>query len=246
MGRPASLSNDPNVRWTFLANTYATGWLWYPRGVGFLYCTDGLLQFEPAGTIPFHRPVPFQHTQQRVLLLTPWGIPNHFSVVVFAGGEVSVSIPRNRGRLRLVLAECGFDVVEAPPQRMYPFNQRKVWERHMGPRVLSRQLPEGTVLGGVDKPVVITVLCPACEQPVQLDYEDVQRRWYAANGSAHATEPAAAAFAAARPLVGEETALDSSCPSCARPMRVIVRGDEWRMTLWRYFVTEVLVLAPSS
>ena len=254
MSRPASLSDDPRVRWTFFVNTYAKSWLWYPRGLGFLYCADGLLQFEPAGTIPFHRPVPFQHTARRVLLLSPWGVPNHFSVVVFEGGEVSVCVPRNRVKIREVLAECGFEVVGAPPQRMFPFNQRKAWAQHMGgheqaapstpaaPRVVSERLAEGTVLGGVDKPMEISVPCPACRQPFELEYQDVQLRWYRGTRSvldSHTVE----SFEAARPLGPDESVLDMHCPHCNAPMRMVVHDNEWRMSIYQYFIVEVLALS---
>lgn len=253
MTRPASLAGDPRVRWAFLVNTYSTGWFWYPRGVGFLYCMDGLLQFEPIGTMPFRSPEPYQHTAPRVLLLSPLAIPNHFTVVVFEGGEVSVSIARNKAQIRTTMTECGFEVVDAPPQRMYPFNQRKVWEKHMGPtdrgaahvtsRVLTEQLPQGTVMGGVDNPMTVNVRCLACGGPVELKYHDIQSWWYAANASPQ-TKPGWQPFNFARPICDGETPLDMSCPACASPMRVIVRADEWRMSLWLYYVIEVLTIAP--
>jgi hypothetical protein len=206
---------------------------------------DGLLQFEPTGHLPFRSPTPYQHTNPRVLLLSPFAIPNHFTVVVFEEGLVSVSIARNKNQIRTTLAECGFEVVDAPPQRMYPFNQRKAWKTHMTPRVLSERFPEGTVVGGVDRPMEIQIDCPACGGSHQFTFHDIEARWYSATAS-RKTPLGWHQFDAARPIAEDETPLDMTCAHCTRPMRVVVRADEWRMSLWLFYVTEVLALAPDT
>lgn len=240
MSRHESLAGDPRVRWSFLANTYSTGWFWYPRGYGLLHCTDGLLQFEPTSSLPFRTPAPFRHTYRRVLLLSPFGIPNHFTVVVFEGGLVSVSIARNRERIRSVLAECGFDVVDAPPQRMYPFNQRKAWDTHMGePAGAAAAAKAELVLGGVDRPMTVQVPCRACGAPIELEYHDIQARWYRASATP-GTRPGWQWADAARAIAADETALDMSCPRCVVPMRVIVHANEWRMSIYQFRIVDVL------
>jgi hypothetical protein len=245
-----SLAGDPRVRWSFLANTYATGWLWHPKGYGLLHCTDGLLQFEPTSNTPLRRWKPYRHTHPRVLLLNPWAIPNHFTVVVFEGGLVSISIAKNREKIRTVLAECGFEIVDAPPQRMYPFNQRKAWDRHMREKVLSTALPEGTVLGGADGPMEIRFDCLACSAELVFDYADIEMRWHGAAPGVQPPLPRWQQFNDDRPLRQAaglregERALDIRCWSCLTPMRLIAEADEWRMSLWRYFITEQLVLVP--
>lgn len=107
--------------------------------------------------------------------------------------------------------------------------------------LLTKQLPAGTVLGGVDKPMRIDVHCQACGNTLELEYHDINIRWMAA-AAGRPTEPAWREFDSARAVRPEETALDMSCSHCNRPIRVIIEADEWRMSIWAFYVTEVLAL----
>jgi hypothetical protein len=109
--------------------------------------------------------------------------------------------------------------------------------------VIRNQITVGTVLGGVDQPMQLDVRCPACGGPIGLEYHDVYGRWAAASPTPP-TPPDRREFDEVRPLAPSETPLEMSCPNCARRVRVIVEGDEWRMSLWCFYVIDVLVLGP--
>jgi hypothetical protein len=44
-------------------------------------------------------------------------------------------------------------------------------------------------------------------------------------------------------LAEDETALDMNCLHCTTRTRVIVHASEWRMSVWAYYIVEVLALA---
>lgn len=121
---------------TFHANRHATGWWWWSPGFasGSLECHVGLLRFQFA-----HVPVlgrllrlpTFEHRAPRVVLSSPtMPIPNHFTIVTFEQGVVSVSIPGNRDLLRSTLRDCGFAAVEAPSRRSWVRNHRELWQQY--------------------------------------------------------------------------------------------------------------------
>lgn len=124
----------PQPRATFYVNSHATGWWWYPRGAGFLYCFDGLLRFEhieaPLLGRLFKTPL-FEHTSPRIVLASPSiALPNYYTVVIFEHGKIAISIPGNADLIRSTLASCGFQVVETPRRRTWPRKLRQIWQEY--------------------------------------------------------------------------------------------------------------------
>lgn len=121
---------------SFHASRYATGWWWSSPGIGsgILECYPGLLRFQCARLPIVGRLLPpprFEHRATRLVLSSPtMPIPNHFTIVTFERGCVSVSIPGNRKQLRSALHDCGFELVEAPARRSWVRNHSELWKQY--------------------------------------------------------------------------------------------------------------------